>query len=78
MKRIVLNCDYVQGYLRGGHFELNLTDEQYEEFSKLPKDEQIDYIKDCGDLEIDSYRVEDYETESDFEVSGLEESITLE
>lgn len=78
MKSIVLNCDYVQGYLRDGHFELDLTDEQYEEFSKLPKDEQIDYIKDCGSLEIDSYKVEDYETENDFEVSGLEESITLE
>lgn len=71
MKSIVLNCDYVQGFLKDGHFELDLNEEQYEEFSKLPKDEQIDYIKDCGDLKIDSYRVEDYETENDFEVFDI-------
>lgn len=69
MKRITLDCEYVQGFLRGSHFELVLTEKQYEEFNKLPKDEQIDYIKDCGDLKIDSYKVEDYETASEFEVS---------
>lgn len=32
MKSIVLNCDYVQGNLRDGHFELNLTETQYADF----------------------------------------------
>lgn len=71
MKRVILNCDYVQGFLRDGHFELEFTEEKYEKFNKLPKGEQIDYIKDCGRFEIDSYRVEDCETENDFEVYDL-------
>ena len=68
MKKIVLNCDYVQGYLRYGHFELELDDKDYKEFKALSKEEQLEQIKSGGDLIIDSYRVDDYETEKDFKV----------
>ena len=68
MKKIVLNCDYVQGYLRYGHFELKLDDNDYKEFKALSKKEQLEQIKSDGNLIIDSYRVEDYETEGDFEI----------
>ena len=68
MKKIVLNCDYVQGYLRYGHFELELNDKDYKEFKALSKEEQLEQIKSDGDLIIDSYRVDDYETEKDFKV----------
>lgn len=68
MKKIVLNCDYVQGYLRYGHFELELDDKDYKEFKALSKEEQLELIKFDGDLIIDSYRVDDYETEGDFKV----------
>lgn len=68
MKKIVLNCDYVQGYLRYGHFELKLDDKDYKEFKALSKEEQLEQIKSNGDLIIDSYRVDDYETEGDFKV----------
>lgn len=61
-KIITLNCDYVQGYLRGGHFELELDEEDYNKFKSSSEEEQIDYITDCGELIIDSYRVVDYET----------------
>ena len=71
MKKIVLNCDYVQGHLRYGHFELKLDDNDYKEFKALSKKEQLEQIKSDGDLIIDSYRVEDYETEGDFEVYEL-------
>lgn len=67
MKKIVLGCEYVQGYLRNGHFELELSDDEYKEFQSLPKEEQLDWIKESG-LIIDSYRVNDYETNLDFEV----------
>ena len=67
MKRIVLNCEYVQGHLRGGHLELELDDTDYEKFQSLPKEEQLEWAKE-GDMHIDSYRVEDYMTEDHFDV----------
>lgn len=67
MVKIRLNCEYVQGYLRSGHFELELDDKEYEEFKKLSKEEQLDWIKE-GELIIDSYRVNDYETKDEFEI----------
>ena len=68
MKKIVLNCDCVQGYLRYGHFELELDDNDYKEFKALSKEEQLEQIESDGDLIIDSYRVDDYETDGDFKV----------
>lgn len=68
-KIITLNCAYVQGFLRGGHLELELSEEDYNEFKSLPKKEQIDWITDCGELIIDSYRVEDYETSGPINIS---------
>lgn len=68
MKKIKLNCEYVQGHLRYGHFELELDDKDYKEFKALSKEEQLEQIKSDGDLIIDSYRVDDYETEGDFKV----------
>lgn len=58
MKKIVLNCD----------FELELDDKDYKEFKALSKEEQLEQIKSDGNLIIDSYRVDDYETEKDFKV----------
>ena len=68
MKSIVLNCDYVQGHLSGGYFELELSDKEYEEFKSQSKEEQLDWIKDCGDLKINSYTVDYYETEKEFRI----------
>ena len=68
MKKIKLNCNYVQGYLRYGHFELELDDNDYKEFEALSKEEQLEQIESDGNLIIDSYRVDDYETEKDFKV----------
>lgn len=68
MKKIVLNCDCVQGHLRYGHFELELNDNDYKEFEALSKEEQLEQIESDGSLIIDSYRVDDYETEKDFKV----------
>lgn len=70
MKRIVLNCEYVQGFLRNGHIELDLSDEDYEKFKSLSKEEQLEWAKE-GDMHIDSYRVEDYMTENHFDVIDI-------
>lgn len=50
--------DYVQGYLRYGHFELCLSDEDFKKFKSLPEREQKEWLSD-GELIIDSYSVDD-------------------
>lgn len=58
-KTIIANIDYIVGHLRYGHFELNLTDEEYLKFISLSKEEQENWVRD-GELIIDDYRVDDY------------------
>lgn len=70
MKKILLNCEYVQGYLRNGHLELELNDTDYEKFQSLPKEEQLEWIKE-GNMYIDSYRVEDYMMKDHFDVIDI-------
>lgn len=68
-KIITLNCDCVQGFLRSGHFELELSEEDYNKFKSSSEEEQINWITDCGELIIDSYRVEDYKTSGPINIS---------
>lgn len=71
VKKIICNCEYVQGFLRNGHIELILNDEEYKEFKSLSLEEQFEWIRD-GNLIIDSYRVEDYELGDTFTVKDYE------
>lgn len=73
MKKVVLDCERVQGYLRGGYFELGLSDKEYEIFKSQSKEEQLDWITDCGNLVVNSYSVDDYKTEKEFRVSDIED-----
>ena len=60
MKTIIANVDYISGHLRSGHFELNLSNEGYEKFQNMSKEEQLNYIEDNGDLLIDDFSINDY------------------
>ena len=60
MRIIIANVDYISGRLRSGHFELNLSNEKYEEFQNMSKEEQLNYIEDNGDLLIDDFSINDY------------------
>ena len=73
MKKVnlVANVDYIMGYLRYGHYEgtIELTDEEYEEFTANP----VEFIKEHrGDFDleliVDDWSVEDvgdiYEVET--------------
>lgn len=51
--------DYVSGFLRTGHFELDLNEEELKEFKQLNEEEQKEYLRYNGDFIVDSYRVED-------------------
>ena len=59
MHTIYGDLDYVQGYLRMGHLEMELSDEDFEKFKSLSLKEQKEWLEDEGCLEIDSYRIED-------------------
>lgn len=51
------NCDLV-GYLRYGHYELELSDEEFVEFNILDEEEKKLRMREDGTFILDSYRVE--------------------
>lgn len=57
---IIGDLDYVSGHLRYGQLELKLSDSEIEDFDKLSKEEQIEWLKDEGDLIVNDYEVSDY------------------
>lgn len=59
---IIANVDYIYGYLRYGHYELKLDDEESNYYKKLSEKEKMEYIEDNGELVVDDYRVEDVGT----------------
>lgn len=59
MKTITAEVEYVLGHLRYGHYELKLTDEDFEKFKDMSCDEQKSYIRDAGYFIVDDYRVND-------------------
>ena len=59
MHTIYGDLDYVQGYLRMGHLEMELNDEDFEKFKFLSLKEQKEWLWDEGSVEIDDFRVED-------------------
>ena len=58
---LTLGTDYVVGYLRYGHKELELTEEEYQEYLNMNEDERAEYFFDEAELVIDDYSLEDYE-----------------
>ena len=45
------NVDYIKGHLRYGHFELDLDDEDLEEFEKLTTSEKIERLETDGNID---------------------------
>ena len=58
MHTIFGDLDYVQGYLRMGHLEMELNDEDFEKFKSLALKEQKEWLWDEGDVKVDDFRVE--------------------
>lgn len=59
MHTIYGDLDYVQGYLRMGHLEMELNDEDFEKFKSMSDKEQKEWLWDEGSVEVDDFRVED-------------------
>ena len=59
MATVIGEVDYVQGYLKYGHYELKLSDAKLEEFSKLSDKEKKAMLRDEGELIVDEAEIED-------------------
>lgn len=57
---IIGSIDYVVGYLKSGHFELNLDEEDLEKFNNLTEEEKRKFLKENGDLLIDDCIINDF------------------
>lgn len=58
MKTIIAECT-ADGYLRYGHYNLELTDEEYAEFSQLDEPSKRVWIKESGVFTLDDWCVND-------------------
>lgn len=59
MHTIYGDLDYVQGYLRMGHLEMELNDEDFEKFKSLSLKEQKEWLRNKGRVNIDDFSIDD-------------------
>lgn len=59
MHTIFGDLDYVQGYLRMGHLEMRLNDKDFEKFKSLSLEEQKEWLRDEGRVNVDDFSVDD-------------------
>ena len=59
MHTICGELEYVQGFLRDGHFEMELNDGDFEKFKSLSLKEQEEWLKDEGYTVLDDYTIDD-------------------
>lgn len=59
MHTIFGDLDYVQGYLRIGHLEMELNDKDFEKFKSLSLKGQKEWLQDEGHVEVDDFSVDD-------------------
>ena len=57
--KLSVDVDYVQGHLRYGHLELELSEEEYKEFTTLSDSDKKRMLRD-GEMVVDEYEVYDY------------------
>jgi len=60
MLKITQDLEYVQGYLRNGHKELEIEQEKWDGMSE---EERREYFNDCASVIVDDYEIEDYCTD---------------
>lgn len=53
------DLDYVQGYLRTGHLEMELNDKDFEKFKSLSLKEQKEWLWNEGRVNVDDFSVDD-------------------
>lgn len=74
MKYLVFaDCDWIIGHLRWGHYEGELSEEEYQEYLKLDndKDKALFIIENC-DLVADDYEINDAANPTDIRITKTE------
>ena len=67
------DCDWVVGVLRRGHFEGELTEEQYQEYLALESDEErSEFIWDVCGLVLDDWDVDDSDDPTNIQITKIE------
>ena len=57
MATIIGEVSYVDGYLRYGHYELEIPEEQVESFKSMKEIERAMWIRNAGEFVLDDYEV---------------------
>ena len=70
MKRIVWNVE-LQGLLKTGHIECDLTEEEYRDLHRLDEEQQWEYLNKIGKISVDSYAITAVKPKGDFEAFKL-------
>lgn len=60
MKTIIGHLEFLAGRIESGHFELSLSEEDFEKFNKLSEDEKKDYLELHGNIIVDYDEITDY------------------
>ena len=63
--KLTQELDYVAGYLRNGHLELFVDDN---EWNSMSDDERYDFFHDNAEVVVDDYEVEDYDWSSNSDI----------
>lgn len=70
--KIIAQIDCITGHLRYGHYEGELTEEQYQEYLSLDNDkDRNDFIRDVCNLVVDSYSVDFIDPPTNIEIKKL-------
>lgn len=70
-KIITAQVEYISGHLRYGHYECNLTEEEYEEYKLYSEEEKKEYIIENGTFTVDDYSVEDIGDITDININDV-------
>lgn len=71
---VTADCEWIVGHLRWGHYEAELTEEQYQKYLKAKENgEENDYVRDVCDLIVDDWRIEDCENPTNIQIKEIEE-----
>lgn len=69
---ITADVDYIMGHIRYGHYEGELTEEQYQEYLSLASvEDRKDFIRDICDLVVDDYYIADCSSPTNIKISEI-------